>query len=97
MLTGNPAKMMLYAVPLLIVVAGIFFSFSRGAWGLFGAAAIMLTAALFLQSTSGKFRLRIVVMSIAAVALLIVAFVVILQDTWRRRHADAARPARAGL
>ncbi len=32
-LTGNPAKMMLYAVPLLIVVAGIFLSFSRGAWG----------------------------------------------------------------
>ena len=78
-LTGNPAKMMLYAVPLLIVVAGIFLSFSRGAWGLFGAAAIMLTAALFLQSSSGKFRLRIVVMSIAAIALLIVAFVVILQ------------------
>ena len=78
-LTGNPARMMLYAVPLLIVVAGIFLSFSRGAWGLFGAAAIMLTAALFLQSTSGKFRLRIVVMSIAAVALLIVAFLVILQ------------------
>lgn len=78
-LTGNPAKMMLYSVPLLIVVAGIFLSFSRGAWGLFGASAVMLTGALFLQSSSGAFRLRIVVMSIAAVALLIVAFLVILQ------------------
>ena len=78
-LTGNPTKMVLYAVPLLIVVAGIFFSFSRGAWGLFGAAAIMLTAALFLQSTNGRFRLRIVAMSIAAVALLIVAFLIVLQ------------------
>ncbi|MCX7305679.1 MAG: O-antigen ligase family protein [Hyphomicrobiales bacterium] len=78
-ITGNPLKMMLYAAPLLIVVAGIFFSFSRGAWGLFAAAAIMLTAALFLQSNSGKFRLRIVVMSIAAVALMIFAFLVILQ------------------
>ena len=48
------------AVPLLIIVAGIFFSFSRGAWGLFGASAILLTGALFLQSNSGKFRLRIV-------------------------------------
>lgn len=78
-LTGNPLKMMLYAIPLLIVVAGIFLSFSRGAWGLFGAAAIMLIAALFLQSNSGRFRLRIVIMSLVAVALLIVAFVVVLQ------------------
>ena len=71
--------MFLYAVPLLIIVAGIFLSFSRGAWGLFGASAILLTGALFLQSSSGKFRLRIVVMSIAAIALLVAALLVILQ------------------
>ena len=79
LLTGSPAKMLLYAIPLMIIVAGIFFSFSRGAWGLFGAAAILLTGALFLQSSSGKFRLRIVVMSIAAVALLLVTLLVVLQ------------------
>ena len=79
LLTGSPARMLFYAVPLLIVVAGIFFSFSRGAWGLFGASAILLTGALFLHSTSGRFRLRIVVMSIAAVALLVVALLVLLQ------------------
>jgi O-antigen ligase len=78
-LTGNPLKMAFYAVPLLVIVAGIFFSYSRGAWGLFGAAAVMLMAALFLQSNSGKFRLRIVVMTIAAFALLAAAFLVILQ------------------
>ena len=79
LLTGSPARMFFYAVPLLIIVGGIFFSYSRGAWGLFGASAILLTGALFLQSSSGKFRLRIVVMSVAAIALLIVAFLVILQ------------------
>ena len=78
-LTGNPAKMAIYAVPLLIVTGGIFLSFSRGAWGLFGASAILLTGVLFLQSDSGKFRLRIVVMSIAAVALLTVALLIVLQ------------------
>lgn len=78
-LTGNPAKMAIYAVPLLIVTGGIFLSFSRGAWGLFGASAILLTGFLFLQSDSGKFRLRIVVMSIAAIALLTVALLVVLQ------------------
>jgi O-antigen ligase len=71
--------MPLLAMPLLIIVGGIFFSFSRGAWGLFALSAILLTGALFLQSLSGRFRLRIVVMTIAAVALLIVAIIVILQ------------------
>lgn len=79
LLTGSPLKMVLYAVPLLIIAAGIFFSFSRGAWGLFAASAILLVGCLFLQSASGLFRLRIVVMTIAAIALLILAVLVMLQ------------------
>lgn len=79
LLTGSFAKMPYYAVPLLIVTGGIFLSFSRGAWGLFGASAILLTGFLFLQSNSGMFRLRIVVMSVAALALLTVALLVVLQ------------------
>lgn len=79
LLTGSPMKMVLYAVPLLIIAAGIFFSFSRGAWGLFAASAILLVICLFVQSNSGIFRLRLVVMTIAAVTLLIVAILVMLQ------------------
>lgn len=78
-LTGSPAKMAIYAVPLLIVTGGIFLSFSRGAWGLFGASAILLTGFLFLQSNSGRFRLRVVVMSVAAITLLAVALLIVLQ------------------
>lgn len=78
-LTGNPVKMVAYAIPLLIISGGIFFSYSRGAWGLFGASAILLTGALFLQSDSGKFRLKLVMMSIAAVSLLVLAMLVVLQ------------------
>jgi O-antigen ligase len=78
-LTGSPARMIVYAAPLLIIVGGIFFSFSRGAWGLFGIAAILLTGALFLQSNSGIFRLRIVVMSIAALLFLALALLIALQ------------------
>ena len=79
LLTGNPLKMPLYVVVFTIIVAAIFFSFSRGAWGLFGAASIMLTMALFLQSNSGLFRLRVALMSALAITLLIVAIVVLLQ------------------
>ena len=79
LLTGPVWRMPLLALPLLVITAGIFFSFSRGAWGMFAVSAILLTGALFLQSTSGMFRLRVVVMSIAAVSLLILAALLILQ------------------
>lgn len=79
LLTGPVSRMPLLAVPLLIIVAGIFLSFSRGAWGLFAVAAILLTGALFLRSRSGLFRLRIVIMTIAALTLLIVAVLVLVQ------------------
>lgn len=79
LLTGPVTRMPLLAVPLLIITAGIFFSFSRGAWGMFAVSAVLLTGCLFLQSASGMFRLRVVVMTVAALSLLVVAMVVILQ------------------
>jgi len=79
LMTGSISRMPLYAIPLLIVTGGIFFSFSRGAWGLFAASAILLIGCLFLQSASGLFRLRVVVMSIVAIGLLVIAIVIVLQ------------------
>jgi O-antigen ligase len=79
MLTGRPFMMPIYAVPLLIVIGGIFFSFSRGAWGLFGVSAVLLMSALFIGNTSGRFRLRIVLMSLLALSLLVLALLVALQ------------------
>jgi len=79
LMTGRVSMMPVYAVPLLIIAAGIFLSFSRGAWGLFGASSVMLVGCLFLQTASGLFRLRIVIMTVAAIALLILAVLVILQ------------------
>lgn len=79
LLTGNPLKLPFYAAAFLIIVAAIFLSFSRGAWGLFGASSILLTAGLFLQSDSGLFRLRIAVMASMATALLIVVILIALQ------------------
>ena len=79
LLTGRASSMMVNAAPLLVVVGGIFFSFSRGAWALFAVAALLLVLALFLRSQSGLFRLRIVLLSLAAVALLGLALIVALQ------------------
>ena len=79
LLTGNPLAMPGYAAIFVVLVAAIFLSFSRGAWGLFAFSAIALTAALFLQSTSGLFRLRIALMSGLAMILLVLAILVAMQ------------------
>jgi hypothetical protein len=96
LLTGPVSRMPLIAMPLLIIVGGIFLSFSRGAWGLFAVAAILLTGALFLQSRSGMFRLRIVVMTIAARAA-DSGHAGDPADTGRRRYVHQPRQAGAGL
>ena len=79
MLTARLSRMPLYAVPLLIIVFGIFLSFSRGAWALFAGTAVFLTLMLMVQNRSGAFRIRIIVMSMIAVALMAAALLIALQ------------------
>lgn len=79
LMTGSPARMALTAAPLSIIACGIFLSFSRGAWGLFAVSAVLLAGLLFLQSNSNRFRLKIVLMTGAAVVLLVVLALVTLQ------------------
>ncbi|MBO6539247.1 MAG: hypothetical protein JJ969_07585 [Rhizobiaceae bacterium] len=79
MLTGRASSMPLHAAILVFLTAGIFLSFSRGAWGLFMFSALAVTGGLYLSSTSNLFRLRIILMGFVALVLLGVALVVALQ------------------
>jgi O-antigen ligase len=78
-LTDRLRRLPLYALPLLVIAAGLFLSFSRGAWGLFAVSAAMMMGALFLQSRSNAFRLRIALMGAAALVLLALAVLAVLQ------------------
>jgi O-antigen ligase len=78
-LTGSMSDWLRCVPPLLVIIIAIFLSFSRGAWGLFGVSAILITGTLFLRSQSGLFRLRLAMMSVAAFALLMLAILVALQ------------------
>lgn len=77
-ITGKPSRIVLCLPPLLVIAAGIFFSFSRGAWGLFCFSSVLVVLGIFLQTNSAILRLRIVVMSIAALVLLAAAFIAVL-------------------
>ena len=79
LLTGRPAAMPLHAAGLLIVAAGIFLSFSRGAWGLFAGASLLMVGVLFFNSRSGAFRLRIIVLGLLASLLLVATLSIALK------------------
>lgn len=63
---------------LLIVVAGIFLSFSRGAWGAFVVATALCIGSAYLTSSDRRMRRRITVMTLAAAAVVLGAIVVLL-------------------
>lgn len=79
LISGRIMMMPVYAAPLLILIGGIFFSFSRGAWGLFSLSAALLLVGMFIGNRNGFFRLRILMMSFLAISLIIIALLVVLQ------------------
>jgi O-antigen ligase len=79
LVTGRLMKMPIQAVGLLVLSFAIFLSFSRGAWGLYALSAIVVCAAVFLNSSSNKLRLRILVMALVGIGLIAAAIVIALQ------------------
>lgn len=77
--TGSMLKAVVYMPLLLVLAGGVFFSFSRGAWGVLLLSAVLMTAILLMQPSRGAMKLRIVVLSILAVAGLALAVIVVLQ------------------
>jgi hypothetical protein len=78
--TRHPAAT---AAALLVVVAGIFLSFSRGSWGAFVVATALSVALAFLTSAEPRRRRRILVVTLvaAAVALAVVLVLLALPST----------------
>jgi len=79
LLTGGLRDWLWCGPPLAVIVFALLLSFSRGAWGLFGFSSLLIMGTLFLRSQSGAFRLRLVMMSVAAVSVLVIGLLVALQ------------------
>jgi hypothetical protein len=80
LLSGSLARSPIYVVGLLVLVLGIFLSFSRAAWGLFLFSAMALVVVMLLKERTAAFRLKIFSLSIAAVLLLMVAIAGAMQS-----------------
>ena len=79
LLIGDPRKAPFRAAALAVVAFGIFLSFSRAAWALFAFSAFALVFFMLLKHRTNAFRLRILALSLAALALMVVGLVVALQ------------------
>jgi hypothetical protein len=77
MLSGRLFEATRAAALLLLLLAGIFLSFSRGAWGQFALAAAIIMALEFITTRSARERLRIAVFAVLGVVA-IAAFIAAL-------------------
>ena len=77
MLAGRRSAFLGGGILLLIVMGGLFLSFSRAAWGQFVFCAILLMALTFVTSRSASERFRIVAVAIVG-AVVAAAFVAVL-------------------
>jgi hypothetical protein len=77
-MSGSLKRPLLSLFALLILLGGVFFSFSRGAWGVMVGSGILTGALLFVTSGSTTIRMRIIVITVAGVVLLAIALAAIL-------------------
>ena len=78
LILGRTRHVVVTATALLIVTAGVFLSFSRGSWGAFTVATVLMVGFCFTSSQTPRTRRRIVTMTVLALGLAVLAVVVLL-------------------
>jgi hypothetical protein len=76
---GTAKRPFLSMFPLLLMIAGVFLSFSRGAWIVLAGAMLMCIFLSFITAQSVAMRSRIILIALTLIALLVVMLVVALQ------------------
>ena len=79
LLTGRILGAPLKVIGVLILALGVFLSFSRAAWALYLFSVVALVFVMLLKERTGAFRLKILILSLSAAGLMILALVVALQ------------------
>jgi hypothetical protein len=77
-MTGPVKRPILALITLLILLGGIFLSFSRGAWGVTLASCLLTCGLLFLTTRSQRTRVRILIMSMAGLAVVAITIAAVL-------------------
>jgi len=80
LLSGRILGAPLKVAGVLILALGLFLSFSRAAWALYLFSVMALVFVMLLKERTGAFRLKILVLSLAAAIIMVLALVVALQS-----------------
>ncbi|PTM98843.1 O-antigen ligase [Mycoplana dimorpha] len=78
-LADRLAQAPLRVAGLLVIALGLFLSFSRAAWALFLFSAVAMVFFMLLKERTSAFRLKILILSLSAVCVMVVALVIALQ------------------
>lgn len=78
LLTGSARRPLLSLAGLLIILAGIFLSFSRGSWGGSVVAVLLMVGSVYAGSGSVRLRRRIVLLTLATLVLATIAVIGLL-------------------
>jgi hypothetical protein len=78
MMFGRLRDFLVGGAMLMVIVGGLFLSFSRGAWGHFGVSVAILLALSYLTSRSATERLRIVIVAMVATGALVLLLAALL-------------------
>lgn len=79
LLSGRILAAPLKVIGVLILALGVFLSFSRAAWGLYLFCVVALVFVMLLKERTGAFRLKVLILSLSAAGLMILALIVALQ------------------
>ena len=77
-LVGEQRRPLLSLALLVTILAGIFLSFSRGAWGTAGAAALMTAGLTFLTTRHSRIRARIITLSLLGIVIFAILIAIAL-------------------
>jgi hypothetical protein len=77
-MSGRRSSVIVSGSLLLVMLAALFLSFSRAAWGQFALAAMLLMGMTFLTSRSSSERLRIATIAIAGAVTVVVLVIALL-------------------
>ncbi|MGR6466046.1 O-antigen ligase family protein [Rhizobium sp. PAMB 3182] len=80
LLTGKAVHAPLRIAALLVIVLGVFLSFSRAAWALFLFCGVMLVFVMLLKERTAVFRMKILILAMAAAVLMSGALLAVLQS-----------------
>jgi O-Antigen ligase len=76
---GTTRQTILSSIALLIMIVGVFLSFSRGAWGVAVGALMLCIFLSFVTAPSRGMRIRVIVIAMSGIAMFIMLLAVALQ------------------